>query len=85
MRQTNTDGTGYPSCALYFKVHAVASDGCPRAEGQSCLRPVILMISQQKVKDVLDNYEEHKRRLEMVTLEDNAENYKGSTKDLTED
>jgi hypothetical protein len=43
------------------------------------------MISQQKVKDVLDNYEEHKRRLEMVTLEDNAENYKGSTKDLTED
>jgi len=74
VRPTNTDGYGVSIAeAIHFKVPAVASDVCPRPEGTILFRSRDINDFTLKVKDVLDSYEEHKKRLEEVKLEDNFE------------
>jgi glycosyltransferase involved in cell wall biosynthesis len=74
VRPTNTDGYGISIAeAIYLKVPAIASDVCSRAEGTIIFKSRDIDDFILKVKDVLDNYEEHKERLKGVILEDNAE------------
>ena len=74
VRPTNTDGYGVSIAeAIYFKVPAVASDVCQRPEGTITFKSRDTNEFTSKVKEVLDNYEEHKKRLEEVELEDNFE------------
>ncbi len=74
VRPTNTDGYGVSIAeAIYFKVPSIASNVCPRPEGTIIFKSRDIDDFILKVKDVLDNYEEHKKRLESVILEDNAE------------
>lgn len=74
VRPTNTDGDAVSIReALYFKVPSVASDVVPRPEGSVLFKNRDIDDFISKVKDILDNYEEHKKRLEAITLENNAE------------
>ena len=74
VRPTNTDGDAISIReALYFKVPAVASDVCPRPEGTILFKSRDIDDLTSKVKEVLDNYDEHKKRLEMISQENNAE------------
>ncbi len=74
VRPTNTDGYGVSIAeAIYFKVPSIASNVCRRPEGTILFKSRDINDFILKVKDVLDNYEEHKKRLESVILEDNAE------------
>lgn len=74
VRPTNTDGYGVSIAeSIYFKVPAVASDVCQRPEGTTLFKSRDINDFTIKVKNVLDNYEEHKKRLEEVEPEDNAE------------
>lgn len=74
VRPTNTDGDAVSIReALHFKVPAVASDVCPRPEGTILFKCRDIDDLTSKVKEVLDNYDEHKKRLETITLENNAE------------
>lgn len=74
VRPTNTDGDAVSLReALYFKIPSVASNAVPRPEGTILFKSRDIDDFILKVKDVLDNYEDHKKRLESVILEDNAE------------
>ena len=74
VRPTNTDSDGVSIReAIYFKVPAVASDIIPRAEGAVLFKNRDIDDFTSRVKGVLDNYGEHKKRLEAITLESNAE------------
>jgi len=74
VRPTNVDGYGISIAeAIYFKVPAVASNVCPRPEGTILFKNRDIDDFTSKAKDILNNYEEHKKRLETITLEDNAE------------
>lgn len=74
VRPTNTDGDAVSLReALYFRVPSVASNAIPRPEGTILFKSRDIDDFILKVKDVLDNYEGHKERLESVILEDNAE------------
>ena len=74
VRPTNTDGDAVSLReALYFKVPSIASNVVPRPEGTILFENRGIDDFTSKVRDVLDNYKEHKKRLEMITLEDNAE------------
>ena len=52
---------------------SIASNVVPRPEGTILFENRGIDDFTSKVRDVLDNYKEHKKRLEMITLEDNAE------------
>lgn len=74
VRPTNADGFGLSVAeAIYFKVPTVASNVCKRAEATVLFRSRDLNDFILKVKDVLDNYDKHKRLLEGVELENNIE------------
>jgi len=73
VRPTNTDGDAVSLReALYFKIPSVASDAVPRPEGTIVFKSRDVNDFTLKVKDVLDNYQEHKKRMEEVELENNA-------------
>lgn len=72
VRPTNTDGDAVSLReALYFKIPSVASDAVPRPEGTILFKSRDINDFALRVKDMLDNYGEHKKRLEEVELEDN--------------
>ena len=74
VRPTNTDGYGVSIAeAIHFKIPAVASDVCQRPEGTILIRSRDIDDFTSKIKNVLDNYEVHKRRVAKVILEDNVE------------
>jgi glycosyltransferase involved in cell wall biosynthesis len=73
LRPTNTDGYGVSIAeSIYFKVPAVASDVCPRAEGTILFKSRDINDFTLKVKDVLDNHEQHKKKLDAIELRDNS-------------
>lgn len=74
VRPTNTDGDAVSIReALYFKVPLIASDAVLRPEGTILFKSRDIGDFTSKVKDMLDNYERHKKSLEAVNLEDNFE------------
>lgn len=74
VRPTNTDGYGVSVAeAICFKIPAVASDVCRRADGTILFKNRDINAFTLKVKDILDNYEQHKKKLNGVKLEDNFE------------
>ena len=78
VRPTNTDGDAVSIReALHFKIPAVASDIVPRPEGSVTFKNRHIDDFILKVKDILDNYEWYKKRLESVKLEDNFEKIVG--------
>ena len=67
VRPTNTDGYGISIAeAIFFKVPAVASDVCQRPEGTILFKSRDINDFILKVKDVLDNYERERAKLERV-------------------
>ena len=71
VRPTNTDGYGVSIAeAIYFKVPAVASDVCLRPEGTILFKNRDFADFTIKTKNVLDNYEWNKKRLDEVDLVD---------------
>jgi len=74
VRPTNTDGDAISLReALYFKIPSVASDVILRPEGTILFRSRDINDFILKTKDILDNYDQYKNRLEIVKLEDNFE------------
>ncbi|MBA7465670.1 hypothetical protein ES707_00840 [subsurface metagenome] len=74
VRPTNTDGDAISLReSLYFRVPSVTSDVAQRPEGTILFRSRDIDDFCEKVRDVLDNYEEHKKILETVNLKDNFE------------
>ena len=74
VRPTSVDGYGISIAeAIYFKVPAVASDVCPRPEGTILFKSRNIDDFAIKVKNVLDNYDWHKKKLEGLQLQDNFE------------
>jgi len=74
VRPTNTDGYGISIAeAIHFNIPAVASNVCQRPEGTILFKNQNIDDFVAKVKDVLANYEQHKRRVTNVAVEDNAE------------
>lgn len=72
VRPTNTDGDAVSIReALYFKVPAVASDAVLRPEGTILFKSRDIDEFTSKVKNVLDNYDLCKKRLETIDLENN--------------
>ena len=72
VRPTNVDGYGISIAeAIYFKVPAVASDVCSRPEGTILFSSRDMGEFTSKVKDVLDNCDLYKEKLEAINLEDN--------------
>jgi glycosyltransferase involved in cell wall biosynthesis len=73
LRPTNTDGYGVSIAeSIYFKVPAVASAVCQRPEGTILFKSRDINDFILKVKDVLDNYEQHKKKLDAIELMDNS-------------
>lgn len=72
VRPTNTDGDAVSLReALYFKVPAVASDAVPRPEETILFKSRDIDDFTIKVKDVLDNYSFHKKRIGDIKFDDN--------------
>ncbi len=73
IRPTNTDGDANSLReALFFKVPSVASDVCPRPEGATIFKNRDIDDLTRQVKDVLQNYEQHRQILDGIALEDNS-------------
>lgn len=73
LRPTNVDGYGVSIAeSIYFKLPAVASDVCPRSEGTILFKSRDINDFTLKVKDVLDNHERHKKKLDAIELGDNS-------------
>jgi glycosyltransferase involved in cell wall biosynthesis len=74
VRPTNTDGDAVSIReALYFKVPLVTSDVVARPEGSILFKPRDFDDFISKVKDVLDNSELYKKRLETLTTRNSVE------------
>jgi len=74
VRPTSIDGYGVSIAeAIYFKVPAVASDVCPRPDGTVLFKSRNIEDFTFRVKDVLDNYDRHKKKLEDLQVADNFE------------
>jgi len=71
IRPTNTDGDAVSLReALYFGVPSVASDVVTRPEGTILFKNRDIDDFTLKVKDVLDNYQYYKQRINSLTLDD---------------
>ncbi len=67
IRPTNTDGDALSIReALYFKTPVIASDACPRPEGVTLFKNRNVQDFIEKTKDVLENYDEDKRKVEKL-------------------
>ena len=74
VRPTNTDGdTVSLREALHFRVPSVASDVVPRPEGTVLFKSRDVDDFSLKVKNMLDDCEEYKARLNKIKLKDNFE------------
>lgn len=73
-RPTNTDSYGISVAeAIYYRIPAIASDVCLRPEGTILFENRNTSDFISKVKDVLDNYNIYKGRLNNLKIENNAE------------
>lgn len=73
VRPTNVDSYGVSVAeAIYLGKPAVASDVCSRAEGTVLFRSRDMGDFAQKVREVLGNYREYKRKLRRIRFEDNV-------------
>lgn len=76
VRPTNTDGDAISLReALYFRVPSVASDIVPRPKGTILFKNRDLHDLTLKVKNLLNNYKQHKEELDLVNIEDNIEKF----------
>lgn len=74
VRPTNTDGDAVSIReALFFNVPTVASNAVPRPEGTVLFETRDNDDLFSKVKDILDNYELYKIKLQSVKIKDNFE------------
>jgi glycosyltransferase involved in cell wall biosynthesis len=74
VRPTNTDGDAVSLReALFFNVPSVASNAVPRPEGTVLFETRDNEDLFRKVKNILDNYELYKTKLQAVTVKDNFE------------
>ena len=74
VRPTNTDGySASVAEAIYYKVPAVASDICLRAEGTLLFNSRDINDFALKVKDVLGNCGKYEEWLKKISLDDNFE------------
>jgi len=72
-RPTNTDGDAISLReALYFKIPSIASNAVPRPEGTIIFKNRDIKDFIRKTKNILDKYEEHKKRLDKVAILDNT-------------
>jgi glycosyltransferase involved in cell wall biosynthesis len=75
VRPTNTDGDAVSVReALYYKVPVVASDVCDRPEGTILFNPRDQKDFEEKVMDVINNYEYHSNEVKKIEIEDYSEN-----------
>jgi len=73
VRPTNTDGDSVSLReSLHFNVPALASDVCLRPEGTILFRNRDIKDFAAKMKEVLDNYDQYKKKLEETKTEDNC-------------
>jgi len=73
VRPTNTDGDAISIReALYFRVPSVVSNVVTRPEGTIIFKNRDIDDFTLKVKDLLDNYQEYKQRLNSLTFDDYA-------------
>mgnify|MGYP001038049607 CR=1 FL=1 len=74
IRPTNTDGYGVSIAeAISLQRPAIASDICKRPEGTILFENRNIEDLYIKTADVINNYEEHRSRIENIKYEDNAE------------
>lgn len=86
VRPTNTDGDAVSIReALYFKIPVVASDVVLRPEMAILFKNRDINAFTLKVKDILNNYEWHKKKLEPLIFEDNFEKIMKVYQKLTRD
>lgn len=73
IRPTFTDGYGISIAeAIWLQVPTIASNACPRPEGALLFENRNIIDLEDKVKDVIDNYDAHKNRIAGITYDDNA-------------
>jgi glycosyltransferase involved in cell wall biosynthesis len=73
IRPTNTDGDANSLReALYFKVPSVASDVIPRPAGTIVFKNRDIDDLTRRVTDLLQNYDDNKRAVEEISVEDNS-------------
>jgi len=73
IRPTNTDGDANSLReALHFKVPSVASDVIPRPAGTIVFKNRDIDDLIQQVTELLQNYDQNKRALEEISIEDNS-------------
>jgi len=74
VRPTNTDGYGVSIAeAILLNKPAIASDVCKRPEGAILFKNRNIEDLFIKTTDLINNYEEHRAKIENIELEDNAE------------
>lgn len=74
VRPTNTDGYGVSIAeAIYYNVPSIASDVCKRPEGTILFGSRESKDLEEKILDVINNYEQHKVRVKKVQMKDYAE------------
>jgi len=73
IRPTNTDGDAVSLReALYFGIPSVASDAATRPDGTILFKNRDLDDFTFKVKDLLDNYQYYKQKINSLTFDDNS-------------
>lgn len=74
IRPTNTDGFGNSIAeAVFLKKPAIASNVCSRPDGTILFKSRDVNDLYNKVTDVLDNYQKHKKRIDNISFEDNVQ------------
>lgn len=74
IRPTNTDGYGVSIAeAISLKKPVIASNVCKRPEGTILFKNRNIDDLYIKITDVINNYKEHRAKIESIEFEDNAE------------
>lgn len=74
IRPTNTDGDAISLReALYFKIPSIASDVIVRPEGTVLFKNRNRKDLEEKVRDMIKNYDQHKRKLKDIEIKDHAQ------------
>jgi glycosyltransferase involved in cell wall biosynthesis len=74
IRPTNTDGYGVSIAeVISLNKPAIASNVCKRPEGAILFENRNIEDLFIKTNDVINNYEEHRTKIENIEFEDNAE------------
>ncbi|QZY55332.1 glycosyltransferase [Crassaminicella profunda] len=74
IRPTNTDSYGVSIAeAIYYDIPSIASDVCDRPQGTILFKSRDQEDLEEKVIDVINNYEQYKAKVEEVQIKDYAE------------